>query len=83
MKLPPGYFLKWTGQYEFLERIQARMRIVVPLTLADRLRHPLLQLPGRHAGADRDGRRAVRRRRRDLAAVGARASTPRSRSGSA
>ena len=33
MKLPPGYFLKWTGQYEFLERIQARMRIVVPVTL--------------------------------------------------
>jgi Cu(I)/Ag(I) efflux system membrane protein CusA/SilA len=33
MKLPPGYVLKWTGQYEFLERIQARMRIVVPVTL--------------------------------------------------
>jgi Cu(I)/Ag(I) efflux system membrane protein CusA/SilA len=33
MKLPPGYLLKWTGQYEFLERIQARMRIVVPVTL--------------------------------------------------
>ena len=32
--LPPGYFLRWTGQYEFLERMQARMRIVVPLTLA-------------------------------------------------
>jgi Cu(I)/Ag(I) efflux system membrane protein CusA/SilA len=33
LKLPPGYFLKWTGQYEFLERIQALMKIVVPLTL--------------------------------------------------
>jgi Cu(I)/Ag(I) efflux system membrane protein CusA/SilA len=33
MKLPPGYFLKWTGQYEFLERIQARMKLVVPVTL--------------------------------------------------
>ena len=33
MQLPPGYVLKWTGQYEFLERIQARMRIVVPVTL--------------------------------------------------
>lgn len=33
LKLPPGYFLKWTGQYEFLERIQALMRIVVPITL--------------------------------------------------
>jgi len=33
-ELPPGYFLKWTGQYEFLERMQARMRIVIPLTVA-------------------------------------------------
>jgi Cu(I)/Ag(I) efflux system membrane protein CusA/SilA len=33
-ELPPGYFLKWTGQYEFLERMQARMQIVVPLTIA-------------------------------------------------
>jgi Cu(I)/Ag(I) efflux system membrane protein CusA/SilA len=33
LSLPSGYFLKWTGQYEFLERIQALMKIVVPLTL--------------------------------------------------
>jgi Cu(I)/Ag(I) efflux system membrane protein CusA/SilA len=33
LKLIPGTYLKWTGQYEFLERIQARMKIVVPLTL--------------------------------------------------
>lgn len=33
LKLKPGYYLKWTGQYEFLERIRARMSIVVPLTL--------------------------------------------------
>ncbi len=33
LKLTPGTYLKWTGQYEFLERIQARMKIVVPLTL--------------------------------------------------
>jgi Cu(I)/Ag(I) efflux system membrane protein CusA/SilA len=33
MELPAGYFLQWTGQYEFLERMQARMRVVVPLTL--------------------------------------------------
>jgi Cu(I)/Ag(I) efflux system membrane protein CusA/SilA len=31
--LPPGYFLKWTGQYELLQQMQARMRILVPLTL--------------------------------------------------
>lgn len=33
LKLPIGYYLKWTGQYEFLERIQALMKVVIPLTL--------------------------------------------------
>jgi Cu(I)/Ag(I) efflux system membrane protein CusA/SilA len=33
LKLPSGYFLKWTGQYELLEQMIARMKIVVPLTL--------------------------------------------------
>jgi Cu(I)/Ag(I) efflux system membrane protein CusA/SilA len=31
--LPPGYFITWTGQYEYLERMQGRMAMVVPLTL--------------------------------------------------
>jgi Cu(I)/Ag(I) efflux system membrane protein CusA/SilA len=34
LELPAGTFLRWTGQYEFLERMQARMRIVVPITIA-------------------------------------------------
>jgi Cu(I)/Ag(I) efflux system membrane protein CusA/SilA len=33
VKLPPGYFLKWTGQYEFLERVRARLAYLLPLTL--------------------------------------------------
>jgi Cu(I)/Ag(I) efflux system membrane protein CusA/SilA len=33
VKMPPGYFLKWTGQYELLEQMQGRMRLLVPLTL--------------------------------------------------
>jgi Cu(I)/Ag(I) efflux system membrane protein CusA/SilA len=33
IELPSGYYLKWTGQYEFLERIQARMKVVIPITL--------------------------------------------------
>ncbi|HWM86064.1 MAG TPA: efflux RND transporter permease subunit, partial [Kofleriaceae bacterium] len=33
LTLPAGYFLKWTGQYELLEEMSARMRIVVPMTL--------------------------------------------------
>ena len=31
--LPAGYSLKWTGQYELLERVRARLAIVLPLTL--------------------------------------------------
>jgi len=33
MKIPAGYFLSWTGQYEYMKRMQARMKIVIPLTL--------------------------------------------------
>jgi len=33
VKLPPGYSVGWSGQYEYLERATARMKIVVPLTL--------------------------------------------------
>ncbi len=32
--LPSGYRLEWSGQYESLERVKARLQIVVPLTLA-------------------------------------------------
>ncbi|MDP3773190.1 MAG: CusA/CzcA family heavy metal efflux RND transporter [Gemmatimonadales bacterium] len=31
--LPPGYTLRWSGQYEFMERAVAKLKIVVPLTL--------------------------------------------------
>jgi Cu(I)/Ag(I) efflux system membrane protein CusA/SilA len=31
--LPPGYTLQWSGQYEFMQRAQAQLRIVVPATL--------------------------------------------------
>jgi Cu(I)/Ag(I) efflux system membrane protein CusA/SilA len=33
LTLPVGYRLQWTGQYEFLAEMEARMRYVVPLTL--------------------------------------------------
>ena len=32
--LPPGYRLEWSGQYEAMERVKARLKVVVPLTLA-------------------------------------------------
>lgn len=31
--LPPGYFLSWSGQYEYMQRAQARLMVVVPITL--------------------------------------------------
>ncbi len=31
--LPPGYTLEWSGQYEFMQRVKERLRIVVPVTL--------------------------------------------------
>jgi Cu(I)/Ag(I) efflux system membrane protein CusA/SilA len=31
--VPPGYFLNWTGQYELLEKMNERLRVVIPLTL--------------------------------------------------
>lgn len=33
LDLPQGYFLKWTGQYEQLEEMAKRMKIVIPVTL--------------------------------------------------
>jgi Cu(I)/Ag(I) efflux system membrane protein CusA/SilA len=34
VKIPPGYRLEWSGQYEALQRVKARLEVVVPLTLA-------------------------------------------------
>ncbi len=31
--LPPGYSIRWSGQYEYMERAQQRLTIVVPFTL--------------------------------------------------
>jgi copper/silver efflux system protein len=34
VQFPPGYYVVWSGQYEYLERAAARLKIVVPVTLA-------------------------------------------------
>jgi Cu(I)/Ag(I) efflux system membrane protein CusA/SilA len=31
--LPPGYTLTWSGQYEAMERVRERLKVVLPLTL--------------------------------------------------
>ncbi len=33
VKLPPGYSVTWSGQFEFMERAKAKLKIVVPATL--------------------------------------------------
>ncbi|HUT41909.1 MAG TPA: efflux RND transporter permease subunit [Gammaproteobacteria bacterium] len=33
VKIPPGYTLAWSGQFEYMERAAQRLRIVVPVTL--------------------------------------------------
>ena len=33
LRLPPGYRLQWSGQYESMQRASQRLRIVVPITL--------------------------------------------------
>ena len=33
VKFAPGYYALWSGQFEYLERAEARLKIVVPLTL--------------------------------------------------
>jgi Cu(I)/Ag(I) efflux system membrane protein CusA/SilA len=33
VRFPPGMYVTWSGQFEYLERAAARLRIVVPLTV--------------------------------------------------
>lgn len=33
VKLPPGTSISWSGQFEYLERAEARLKIIVPVTL--------------------------------------------------
>ncbi|MBI2844893.1 MAG: efflux RND transporter permease subunit [Armatimonadetes bacterium] len=33
LEVPSGYYLKWTGQYEFMQRIAQKLKVVIPVTL--------------------------------------------------
>jgi Cu(I)/Ag(I) efflux system membrane protein CusA/SilA len=33
VEIPPGYSVSWSGQFEFLERATAKLKVVVPFTL--------------------------------------------------
>ena len=33
VKFPPGYYITWSGQFEYMERAIEKMKIVIPVTL--------------------------------------------------
>jgi len=33
VKFPPGYFVTWSGQFEYMERAKEKLKVVVPLTI--------------------------------------------------
>ena len=33
VKFPPGYYVTWSGQFEYLEWAKTRLQIVVPVTM--------------------------------------------------
>jgi Cu(I)/Ag(I) efflux system membrane protein CusA/SilA len=33
VKFPPGYYATWSGQFEYMQRAAAKMKLVIPLTL--------------------------------------------------
>ena len=33
VKFPPGYFVTWSGQFEYMERAKEKLQVVVPLTI--------------------------------------------------
>jgi len=33
VKMPPGYHIEWSGQFEYLQRAEAKLKVVIPATL--------------------------------------------------
>ncbi|MEW5864029.1 MAG: efflux RND transporter permease subunit [Pseudomonadota bacterium] len=33
VKFPPGYFVAWSGQFEYMERAKEKLKVVIPLTI--------------------------------------------------
>ena len=72
VKLPAGTYLVWSGQFEYLERAEARLQAGRAGDADDHLPAALPQLPPHHRDADRHAVAAVRAGRRLLADVVAR-----------
>ncbi len=67
--IPPGTHLKWTGQYELLESMAKRMRVVIPDHDHPGRDPPVPELPELHRDAHRARLGAVRARGQHLAHV--------------
>ena len=72
IQFPPGYYVMWSGQYEYLERADGAAEDRRPGDAADHLPAAVPQLPLDHRDPDRDAVAAVRAGRRALADVVAR-----------
>jgi Cu(I)/Ag(I) efflux system membrane protein CusA/SilA len=33
VEFPPGYYISWSGQYEYMERANKRLKMIIPITL--------------------------------------------------
>ncbi len=64
VKLPAGTYLVWSGQFEYLERAEARLQAGRAGDADDHLPAALPQLPAHHRDADRHAVAAVRAGRR-------------------
>ena len=67
----PATTSTWSGQFEYMQRAMEKMKVVIPVTLADHLPAALPQLPPPDRNPDRHAVGAVRAGRRRLADVGA------------
>ncbi len=34
LEIPPGYYMLWSGQYELMQQVRERLKIIIPITLA-------------------------------------------------
>ena len=83
VKLPTGYALTWSGQYENMLRVKERLKLILPLTLVLIFGLLYMNTKSSFKAARRHAGRAVLGGRRRLAALCSSATTSPSRSGSA
>ena len=67
--LPPGYSLVWSGQFEYAERANKRLAVIVPLTVLGHLPPALLCLPARASAVDHPAGASLGAHRRTVAGL--------------